>query len=81
MQVTITFLSLFKALAGVDQDTMEVAEGTTIDQLCRSLGQKYNGLPFESEQTYYMINDKVSKRDHVLQENDGVLIFQLLAGG
>jgi molybdopterin converting factor small subunit len=81
MQVTITFLSLFKALAGVDQDTMEVAEGTTIGQLCQTLGQKYTGLPFESEHTYCMINDKVSKQDHVLQENDEVWIFQLLAGG
>jgi len=81
MRITITFAGVFKALSRVDQDRVEVAEGTTIDQLCRTLGQKYKGLPFESEQTYCMVNDKVSKRDHVLQENDEVWIFQLLAGG
>lgn len=81
MQITITFLSLFKALAGVDQDRVDVAEGTTIDQLCQTLGQKYTGLPFESEHTFFVVNDKVSKRDHVLQENDEIRIFQLIAGG
>jgi molybdopterin converting factor small subunit len=81
MRITITFASLFKALSGVDQDRVEVVEGTTIDQLCQTLGQRYKGLPFDSEQTFFVVNDKVSKRDRVLQENDAVRIFQLIAGG
>jgi len=81
MRITIRFASLFKALSHVDQDRVEVAEGTSIDQLCRTLGQKYKGLPFESEQTYFVVNDKVSKRDRVLQENDEVRIFQMIPGG
>jgi molybdopterin converting factor small subunit len=81
MRITITFASLFKALSRVDQDRVEVTEGTTIDQLCQTLGQKYKDLPFDSEQTYFVVNDKVSKRDRVLQENDEVRIFQMIAGG
>jgi molybdopterin converting factor small subunit len=81
MRITVTFAGVFKALSRVDQDRVEVAEGTSIEQLCRTLGQKYTGLPFESEHTYCMINDKVSQRDRVLQENDEVRIFQLLPGG
>jgi molybdopterin converting factor small subunit len=81
MRITIRFASLFKALSHVDRDRVEVVEGTTIDQLCRTLGQKYRGLPFESEQTYFVVNDKVSQRDRVLQENDEVRIFQMIPGG
>lgn len=81
IRITITFAGMFKALSRVERDTMEVAEGTTIDQLCQILGQKYKGLPFESEQTYFVVNDKVSKRDRVLEENDEVRIFQMIPGG
>lgn len=81
MRITIMFAGLFKALSGVERDTMEVAEGTTIDQLCRILGKKYKSLPLESEQTYLVVNDKVSTRDRVLQENDEVRIFQMMSGG
>jgi molybdopterin converting factor small subunit len=81
MRITIRFAGVFKALSGVERDTMEVAEGTTVDQLCRTLGRKYNGLPIESEQTYLVVNDKVSTRDRVLQENDEVRIFQMIPGG
>ncbi|MBN2468984.1 MAG: hypothetical protein JXD19_12630 [Deltaproteobacteria bacterium] len=38
MQITVKFASLFKALSGVEQDLVDVTEGTTIDQLARTLG-------------------------------------------
>jgi molybdopterin converting factor small subunit len=81
MRINIKFLSLFKALSRIDQDMVDVADGTTIDQLCQTLGQKYKDLPFDNEQTFFVVNDKVSKRDQVLQENDEVRIFQMIAGG
>jgi molybdopterin converting factor small subunit len=81
MQITIQFSGLFKALAGVDQDLVDVAEGTTIDQLARTLGRKYEKLPMESELTFFVVNDKVSKRDHILADGDHVRIFQMIAGG
>jgi molybdopterin converting factor small subunit len=81
MRINIKFSSLFKALSRIDQDMVDVADGTTIDQLRQTLGQKYKDLPFDSEQTFFVVNDKVSKRDQVLQENDEVRIFQMIAGG
>jgi sulfur carrier protein ThiS len=72
---------LFKALSGVDQDRVDVVEGITIDQLCQTLGQRYKKLPFDNEHTFFVVNDKVAKRDQILQENDEVRIFQLIAGG
>ena len=81
MLITVKFSSLFKALSRVDQDIVDVSEGTTIDQLANVLGRKYKNLPFDSELTFFIVNDKISARDHILVEGDNVRILQSLAGG
>jgi molybdopterin converting factor small subunit len=81
MHVTVQFSSLFHTLAGVEQEVLEVAKGTTIDRLAGILLQKYQTLPLQSEKTYFVINDQIAARDRVLADGDQVRIFQLLAGG
>ena len=81
MRITVQFLSLFRALAGVEREVLDVAEGTTIDRLSSILVQKYQGLPIESRKTFFMINGRLSTRNQVLAEGDQVRIFQLAAGG
>ena len=81
MRITVHFSSLFRTLAGVEREVLDVAGGMTIDRLSRILVQKYQNLPLESGKTYFMINGKFSTRSQVLAEGDQVRIFQLLAGG
>ena len=81
MRIDVHFLGLFRTLAGVEREVLDVAEGTTIDRLSNILVQKYQNLPLESENTYFVINDQVSIRNQVLAKGDQVRIFQLLAGG
>jgi molybdopterin converting factor small subunit len=81
MRITVKFSSMFSALAGVEQDVLDVNEGTTIGRLSKILGEKYGKLPLESRKTYFQINDQISTSDQVLAEGDQVRIFQLLAGG
>ena len=81
MRITVQFSSLFRTLAGVEWEILDVAEGTTIDRLSSILVQKYQNLPLESGKTYFMINGQFSTRNQVLAEGDQVRIFQLLAGG
>ena len=81
MRITVKFSSLFRTLAGVEQEVLDLAEGTTVDRLYSILVQKYQKLPLESRKTYFMINSQVSTRNQVLKEGDQVRIFQLLAGG
>ena len=81
MRITVQFSSLFRILAGVEREVLDVAEGTTIDRLSSILVQKYQNLSLESRKTYFMINGQISTRNHVLAEGDQVRIFQLLAGG
>ena len=81
MRIVVKFSSLFKTLSGVDVDTVDIPDGSTIEQLTKILRRKYHDLPFDQEQTFYLVNDKVSKRDQVLEEEDQVMIFQMSAGG
>ena len=81
MHITVQFSSLFRILAGVEREVLDVAEGTTIDRLSSILVQKYQNLSLESGKTYFMINGQISTRKQVLAEGDQVRIFQLLAGG
>ena len=81
MRITVHFSSLFRTLAGVEREVLDVAGGTTIDRLSSILVQKYQNLSLESGKTYFMINGQFSTRSQVLAEGDQVRIFQLLAGG
>ena len=81
MRITVQFMTLFQTISGVEQEVLDVTEGTTIDQLSGILNQKYPNLPFESEKTYFVIQGQIVTREHVLKEGDKVSIFQLLAGG
>ena len=81
MRITVQFSSLFRILAGVEREVLDVAEGTTIDRLSSILVQKHQNLSLESGKTYFMINGQISTRKQVLAEGDQVRIFQLLAGG
>ena len=81
MQVTVKFTSLFRTLSGIDQDLVDLPEGTTVDQLARTLSRKYEKLPMESEQTFFVVNEKMAKRDRILLDGDQVRIFQMFAGG
>jgi molybdopterin converting factor small subunit len=81
MRITVQFTSLFRTLAGVEREVLDVAEGTTIDRLSGILGQKYQNLPLDSGKAYFIINGEVSTHDQVLTDGDHVRIFQLLAGG
>jgi hypothetical protein len=81
MRVIVKFASPFKTLSGVDMDPVDVSDGSTIEQLTKILRRKYHDLPFDQEQTFYLVHDKVSKRDQVREEEDRVMIFQMFAGG
>ena len=81
MQITVIFSSLFRALAGTERDVLDVSEGTTIARLSIILARKYQDIPIESKNTYFIVNDQPSTHDQVLAEGDKVRIFQLLAGG
>ena len=81
MQVKVKFSGLFYSLAGVEEDTVDIKNGGTIHHMIEILGRKYKNLPLQNEQTFFMVDDKIARRDQVLTEGDRVIMFQMLAGG
>jgi molybdopterin converting factor small subunit len=81
MRITVRFLSFFRTLAGVDQEVLDVAEGTTIQGLTSLLAKKFQNLPLENKRTHFFVNGQASTHNQVLAEGDRVLVFQLVAGG
>lgn len=78
MEITLKFSSLLKILTRIDQDTLDVDEGTTIDQLTQILDQKYKSLRFNKEKTKFLIDNKFVDGDKVLEEGDEISVFQTL---
>ncbi|MBN1832470.1 MAG: MoaD/ThiS family protein [Deltaproteobacteria bacterium] len=81
MHIILKFQSFFRTLTGVDQEILDVAEGTTIQGLTSLLAERFQNLPLEDERTRFFINGQVPTHNQVLEEGDRVLIFQLVAGG
>lgn len=81
MRITVIFSGLFSVLAGVDQEDVDLPEGTTIEALFGMLAGKHETLRFEPGKTYFMVNGVVSKPHRVLSEGDQVRVYQILAGG
>lgn len=81
MQIIIHFAGIFKAVSGIDQEQMDVPEGTNVAQLTGEIKKKYKKLPVENQQTYFVVNDKIVQKDYVLEDGDRVRLFQLIAGG
>lgn len=81
MRITVKFTGIFSSLSGTDRDIVEISEGGTVEWLIEKLSPKYGKLPFKDKKTYYMVNEKVSRREDVLKDGDQVMIFQMMAGG
>jgi molybdopterin converting factor small subunit len=81
MRITVIFSGLFRIFAGVERELLDVAEGTTVEQLTDVLRKKYQNLPLEKSKTYFIINSQASMHNQILAEGDQVQVFQLLAGG
>ena len=81
MVVKVKFSGLFYSLAGVEEDTVDIKDGGTIHHVIQVMSQKYKNLPLQDGQTFYMVDNKIAKRDQVLTEGDRVIMFQMLAGG
>jgi len=47
MRIIVKFASLFKTLSGVDVDSVDISDGSTIEQLTKILRRKYHDLPFD----------------------------------
>ena len=81
MVVKVKFSGLFYYLAGVEEDKVDIKDGGTLQLVIDILSRKYKNLPLQDRQTFYMVRNKMAKRDQVLTDGDQVVAFQMFAGG
>jgi molybdopterin converting factor small subunit len=81
MYVKVKFSGLFYFLAGVEEDTVDINDGGTIHHVIQIMSQKYKNLPLQDEQTFFMVDNKIARKDQILTEGARVVMFRMLAGG
>lgn len=81
VRVIVKFSGLFFSLTGVSEETVDIAEGATVNDMIAVLSRKYKNLPLRDKKTYYFVNNRLYRRNQILKEKDQVSAFQLFAGG
>ena len=81
MQVKVKFSGLFYSIAGVEEDIVDIEDGGTIRHVIEVMRHRYKKLPLQDGQTFFMVDNKIAKRDQILTEGDRIIMFRMLAGG
>jgi molybdopterin converting factor small subunit len=81
MQLTITFYSYFKDLAGCGQTVETVAEGITLGALVEQLTVRFPKLAPMRRAMLVAVGVDYQNRAYVLKEGDEVALFPPVQGG
>ena len=81
MKVQIRFFAALRERAGESQVSMDVTEGSTVDDLWEFLGTRYPRLAGLEVKLLYAINEEYVPGTHVLREDDEVAFIPPVSGG
>lgn len=81
MNVHVSFYSYFKELTGTNQIAEPLPEGSTIDDLCRLLGNRFPKLAGMRKATLIAVGLEYQGGDYVLKDGDEVSLFPPVQGG
>ena len=81
MQINIKLSASYSAITGIEDFSIEMPDGSTVDQLIKMLSENYTDLHIDRKETMVVINDRIATRDQVLNNNEKAMIFHLFAGG
>ena len=83
MQLSILFFASFKEQLSIDKITYEVAENTSIAQLCQALAQRGDAWQavFSSPSLLVAVNQSMVELDHLVCDNDEFAFFPPVTGG
>ena len=81
MRVTVCFYSYFKDLTGCASTTEELANGSTLDDLFRTLVVRFPKLGAMQKATLMAVGVDYQNRTYVLSEGDEVSLFPPVQGG
>jgi molybdopterin converting factor subunit 1 len=81
MKAVVKFFAALQDLTGSREVEIELADGTTIDQLCRDLCARYPRLGDYSDSLMYSVNAEYVRPDHTLRDGDEVALIPPVSGG
>jgi molybdopterin converting factor small subunit len=81
MQVTVSFYSWFKDLAGCSDTTEQVPPGTTLGGLYKKLKERFPKLAAMEKPTLMAVGVDYQDAGYVLREGDEVSFFPPVQGG
>ena len=81
MLVALHFYSYFKDLAGCEQTTETLPEGSTIDDLLEVLARRFPKLSPMRKSTLTAVGVDYQHRGYVLKEGEEVSLFPPVQGG
>jgi len=79
MQVQVKFFAIFREMMGKKNDTKQIGDGTTVEQLWR----EYAAISprVASVRAAYSVNQELVDGDHVLRDGDEVAFLPPVSGG
>ena len=81
MRVTVCFYSYFKDLAGCPRLTETLPEGSTLDDLFKTLVVRFPKLAAMQKSTLMAVGVEYQDRNYVLKADDEVSLFPPVQGG
>jgi len=81
MQVQVRFFSYFKDLAGCEQCTETLPEGSTLADLLEAMRRRFPRLQGLEKSTLAAVGVEYQPRRYLLQPGDDVSLFPPVQGG
>ncbi len=81
MKTVVKFFAALQDMTGSREVEIELADGTTIDQLRRDLCARYPRLGDYSGSLMYSVNAEYVRPDHALRDGDVVALIPPVSGG
>lgn len=88
MNVTFNYFAQIRQKAGIETETIEVADGATALEALKSVdhGKEFSGVLFDESGALrpvilFVVNEVPSAPDQVLNDGDKVQVFSPVAGG
>lgn len=79
MQVRVKFFAIFREMLGIKNETREIADGTTVEQLWLEYAARHPRTA--NMRAAYAVNQKIAAPEYVLRDGDEVGFLPPVSGG
>jgi len=81
MIISVTFFGLQRKAACVDRIRISLSNKSKVDDVFDYINERYPELSLEEDAVLVTVNNRISKRDQILQSNDKICFIPHIGGG